>query len=199
MGTEVRNVPEAAALDAGEASIGRYLARQRELRGITLEELATRTKIPIRSLARLESGAFDQKPDGFARGFVRTVALALGLDADEAVTRLLAEPVPDAAAAGEGGRSGIAIALLVVAALLIALVLWLRGGDPAPATAAAGSSRAEWVLRSDPVRSLAAAEGELSAASAATPDTARAEAGGAGPAPAAQAPLPLPLEAPATP
>lgn len=160
MGTEVRGVPETAPLDAGEASIGRYLARQRELRGITLEELSTRTKIPIRSLLRLESGAFDQKPDGFARGFVRTVALALGLDADEAVTRLLAEPVPETAGPGGGHRFGLAIALLVAAALLGSLVFWRRGEAPAPAAPAAGAPRAEWVLRPDPVRSLAASEAD---------------------------------------
>ncbi len=158
MGTEVRGVLEAAAVDAGEASIGRYLARQRELRGITLEELSTRTKIPIRSLARLESGAFDEKPDGFARGFVRTVALALGLDADEAVTRLLAEPIPDAGRAGLGGRVGFALALVALAALVAALGIWRRSQEPPPAAPAARGESEGWVLRPDPVRSLAAGE-----------------------------------------
>jgi transcriptional regulator with XRE-family HTH domain len=77
---------------APEVSIGDYLARQRRLRGVSLDELASLTKIPRRSLTRLEDGAFDQQADGFARGFVRTVAEALGLDAEEAVMRLLGEP-----------------------------------------------------------------------------------------------------------
>ena len=76
-------------------SIGRYLAQQRVLRGISVDELAHLTKIPRRSIERLESGAFDRAPDGFARGFVRTVAAALGLDPDDAVARLLAEPPDD--------------------------------------------------------------------------------------------------------
>ena len=46
------------------------------------------TRIPIRSLARLEAGVFDAEPDGFARGFVRTVAIALGLPPDETVARM---------------------------------------------------------------------------------------------------------------
>ena len=40
-------------------SVGRYLASQREMRGITLEELAARTRIPGRNLERLESGSLD--------------------------------------------------------------------------------------------------------------------------------------------
>jgi len=76
-------------------SIGRYLAQQRVLREISVQELASLTKIPLRSIERLEAGAFDREPDGFARGFVRTVAVALGLDPDDAVTRLLAEPPDD--------------------------------------------------------------------------------------------------------
>src|SRR5262249_1813240 len=73
-------------------SVGQYLANQRRLRRISLEELAERTRIPRRNLERLESGAFDSAVDGFTRGFVRTVAEALGLDADEAVMRLVGEP-----------------------------------------------------------------------------------------------------------
>jgi transcriptional regulator with XRE-family HTH domain len=76
----------------GAASIGRYLARQRRLRGVSLEDLVELTRIPKRSLERLEDGAFDDQADGFSRGFVRTVAEALGLDAEDAVMRLLGEP-----------------------------------------------------------------------------------------------------------
>ena len=39
--------------------MGQYLANQRRLRRITLEELAERTRIPRRNLERLESGALD--------------------------------------------------------------------------------------------------------------------------------------------
>jgi transcriptional regulator with XRE-family HTH domain len=82
----------ADAGDAEDTSVGRYLARQRRLRGVSLEDLASATRIPRRSLERLESGAFDRQSDGFARGFVRTVAQALGLDVEDAVMRLLGEP-----------------------------------------------------------------------------------------------------------
>jgi transcriptional regulator with XRE-family HTH domain len=81
--------------EEGARSVGQYLASQRKLRRISLEELSERTRIPRRNLERLESGAFDAAADGFARGFVRTVAEALGLDANEAVMRLSDEPRAD--------------------------------------------------------------------------------------------------------
>ncbi|HPG28255.1 MAG TPA: helix-turn-helix domain-containing protein, partial [Myxococcota bacterium] len=78
---------EASALDPAQTfedrPIGEYLRRQRLLRGMSTEELAALTRIPLRSLERLESGHFDGETDGFVRGFVRTVATALGLDADD--------------------------------------------------------------------------------------------------------------------
>jgi len=73
--------------------IGAYLAGQRKLRGISRQDLADLTRIPIRSLERLEGGLFDNIDDGFVRGFVRTVSTALGLDPDESLTRMLPEPV----------------------------------------------------------------------------------------------------------
>jgi hypothetical protein len=92
-----RGVSEDARVASRERAepIGAYLARQRVLRGITLEGLAETTRIPVRSLARLEAGVFDAAPDGFARGFVRTVALALGLPPDETVARMLPEADAD--------------------------------------------------------------------------------------------------------
>ncbi len=122
MGKEVRGIPEDPTL----GSAGRYLAGQRLLRGISLDDLAVLTKIPRRSLERLEAGAFDHVADGFSRGFVRAVAEALGLDPDEAVLRLLAEP-PDEDAAGirAAARHRFAMGLgLAVALAAVLLALW---------------------------------------------------------------------------
>lgn len=84
------DVSEAVAPAATRTfSIGTYLSEQRRLRGLSLEELESVTRIPRRSLARLESGAFDRQRDAFARGFVRTVALAIGLDPGDTLVRML--------------------------------------------------------------------------------------------------------------
>ena len=158
MGEEVRGVPEAAAVaDGAEGSVGRYLAAQRRLRNISLDELATLTKIPRRSLERLEAGLFDDMPDGFARGFVRTVARALGLDSEDAVMRLMREPPEDAAEAG--GRPPLeqktmfARAAVLAGIVLLALALWkLAAAWLAPVEAPVSRDA---ILRHDPVRALA--------------------------------------------
>jgi cytoskeletal protein RodZ len=157
MGEEVRGVPEAAAVAEGaEGSVGRYLAGQRRLRNISLDELATLTKIPRRSLERLEAGLFDDVPDGFARGFVRTVAEALGLDSEEAVMRLMREPPEDAAEAK--GRppfeqkTMFARAAVLAGIVLLALALWkLVAAWLAPVEAPVTR---DVILRHDPVRAL---------------------------------------------
>lgn len=90
MGEAERGVSRPAAV-ADPIRIGAYLARERRLRRITLDELAAATRVPRRSLERLEAGAYDESPDGFARGFVRTVALALGLRPQDTLARMLPE------------------------------------------------------------------------------------------------------------
>jgi len=160
MGQEVRGKPAASALTGDpEHSIGAYLARQRELRGISLDELATLTRIPRRSLERLESGVFDRAPDGFVRGFVRTVAAALGLDPEQAVMRLLCEPAAEAV--GASGRAPWAspaahwIALALAGALVAIVVAWLAASlRERPDRLRAD----EVVMRRDPVRELAVEE-----------------------------------------
>jgi len=66
-------------------SFGERLKKEREKRGMTLEEVSAATKIGVRSLKALEQEKFDLLPGGiFNRGFVRSYAKHLGLD-DEVV------------------------------------------------------------------------------------------------------------------
>jgi cytoskeletal protein RodZ len=66
---------------------GDKLRRERELRGVTLDEIAEATKIGTRSLRALEEERFDQLPGGiFNKGFVRAYARFLGLDEEQAVS-----------------------------------------------------------------------------------------------------------------
>lgn len=63
------------------ASIGQELKRERELRGISLKEIADFTKINIRFLRALEEDRLDILPEQFfTRGIIRTYAKYLGLD-----------------------------------------------------------------------------------------------------------------------
>ena len=67
-------------------TFGDKLRRERELRGVTLEEIAEATKIGTRSLKALEDEHFEQLPGGiFNKGFVKAYAKFLGLDEEQAV------------------------------------------------------------------------------------------------------------------
>jgi len=140
--------------------IGEYLRRQRILRGMSIEELASITRIPLRSLERLESGQFDGETDGFIRGFVRTVAVALGLDADDAISRMLREPAPGAWEHDSSDRS-LKQGLVALALLLILGVTFfvLRAGWNVLLGEASTAGAREVVLWHDPVRALAEATG----------------------------------------
>jgi cytoskeletal protein RodZ len=120
-------------------------------------ELAELTKIPTRSIERMEAGAFDGNPDGFVRGFVRTIAVGLGLDPEEAVMRMLGEPADLAEAAGGSAhrfdRRLVAITALLAATLSLGLAIW--GWASRAPSAPADDETPKVVYRRDAVRALA--------------------------------------------
>lgn len=124
-------------------SIGTWLRREREVRGVSLEEVADATRIPVQSLASIEDGRFDELPgEVFVKGFLRSYARAVGIRADEVLARYGIEvrardvkpvavrasiPTPD-----RGRRFGLAIALVVfgiLATLAISFLLRPRTQD----------------------------------------------------------------------
>jgi len=67
-------------------TFGPRLRSERERRGITLETIATVTKVSVDLWEGLERNEFSRWPSGiFARAFVRDYAKAVGLDSDEVV------------------------------------------------------------------------------------------------------------------
>jgi cytoskeleton protein RodZ len=67
-------------------TFGESLKREREMRGVTLEEISAATRIATRFLRAIENEQWDQLPGGvFNRGFVRAVARYLGLDEESTV------------------------------------------------------------------------------------------------------------------
>ncbi|HEY6465935.1 MAG TPA: helix-turn-helix transcriptional regulator [Candidatus Acidoferrales bacterium] len=71
---------------------GEHLKRERELRGVTLEEVAAATRISPRFLEALENEQWDRLPGGaFNRGFIRSVARYLGLDEENMVAEYALE------------------------------------------------------------------------------------------------------------
>jgi cytoskeletal protein RodZ len=71
-------------------SIGDFFKQVRETKGLTLDEVASKTRIRTDFVKALEEGNFAKLPDQvFARGFVRSYARSLGLDEDDAIHRFI--------------------------------------------------------------------------------------------------------------
>ena len=61
--------------------LGEFLRRERELRHISLDDVAEHTKLSRRYLEAIEEGRYDRLPgETFARGFIRSYAQSVGLD-----------------------------------------------------------------------------------------------------------------------
>ena len=58
-----------------KGTFGDHLKREREMRGVTLDEISAATRIATRFLTAIENEQWEQLPGGvFNRGFVRAVA-----------------------------------------------------------------------------------------------------------------------------
>lgn len=78
-------------------SIGQYLRKERELREISLKEIAHQTKISPFHLRALETDNFSVFPgEAFIRGFLHNYAACIGLDANDIVNRYLDQLHPSA-------------------------------------------------------------------------------------------------------
>ncbi|HMF90033.1 MAG TPA: helix-turn-helix domain-containing protein [Candidatus Angelobacter sp.] len=146
-------------------AFGERLRREREMRGITLDEISESTKISRRHLESLEREDFDALPGGiFNKGFVRAYARYLGLDEDQAVvdySSASAEqpPPPDQFPLEvhekpnremNPRRSSVPLVLALLALLVVLAVFWARNrghrseapANAAPPVAAADSQQA---------------------------------------------------------
>jgi len=84
------SAPEARGQD--QSGAGALLRAAREAQGLSLGDIATRTRIPIRQLEVIEAGAFASLPSRtYALGFARTYARAVGLSEAEVTAAVRAE------------------------------------------------------------------------------------------------------------
>jgi len=122
-------------------SFGERLRREREMRGVTLDEISSSTKIARRHLEALESENFDSLPGGvFNRGFVRAYARFLGIDEEQAVADYVAasgelsqaEPAfpleipPESKAKLNPRRSSLPLLLALLALVIVLAIFWSR-------------------------------------------------------------------------
>ena len=118
--------------DSGEVGFGEELRRNRLVREVSLESIASATKISKRHLEALERGDFSRLPAPvFTRGFIRAYAGYLGLDPEEMVNAYLsdavnASPRVDPRSEGVVSRPR-SLAILPVAAVVLGVGVVLAG------------------------------------------------------------------------
>ena len=175
------------------SAFGENLRREREMRGVSLEEISSATKISIRFLEAIEREDFSKLPGGiFSRSFIRSYARYLGLDEERAVAeyQLAAHPQVDfdlhrmpagSARAGRPPSRTPLIATLVAVALFVGGYVLFRysrrtaeaPAPPPPAPQATAKPAAPPVVLAPPT------SGEATAVPGANPSVGQVTPGGA--------------------
>lgn len=132
-----------------ETGLGATLREARGRRKLDLAEVEAAIKIRVRYLQAMENEEWDALPgDAYARGFIRTYAIYLGLDGERLAdeyrrsvgapgserTPKRVEPVPTSARGGGKPRIPARLLAVTVTLVLVALVIaiGLAGGDDEP-------------------------------------------------------------------
>ncbi len=147
-----------------KSNFGETLKREREMRGVSLEEVANATRISTRNLEALENERWDQLPGGvFNRGFIRSISRFLGLDEDNLVAEyvIATDDQPQLAVWADKSppkRASLlpAVALATGALLVLAAVFFLWRDWPLLKAVFSGERPAATTVQSLPVPPVAA-------------------------------------------
>jgi cytoskeletal protein RodZ len=120
---------------------GKYLSQQRELRGLSLEEVSRVTKLSPSLISALEEGQFERLPPRvFVLNYIRAYATVIGLAPDEAVLRYeevdkaTPEPAPAVLERERRRRAWMALSVLLLVVLCVGayVALMMAGKAPSP-------------------------------------------------------------------
>jgi cytoskeletal protein RodZ len=120
---------------------GKYLSQQRELRGLSREDVAQATKIPPSLISALEAGQVERLPSRiFVVNYIKAYAQVIGLSPEEALLRYdevdKATPSPTPAALERERRKrayiGLGLFLAVAAVGGVYAFLVFSGKVPPP-------------------------------------------------------------------
>jgi cytoskeletal protein RodZ len=109
-----------------KGNFGEALRREREMRGVSLEEVSNATRISTRFLLALENEQWHELPGGvFNRGFVRSVSRFLGLDEDALIAEyaLVTNDKPELAVWATGEKPRSSVVPIVLALIVLALAV----------------------------------------------------------------------------
>ena len=109
---------------------GAYLKSERELRGVTIDEVSSKTKIHTRYLHALENNQFEKLPgEVFINGFIRSIAKVIGANENEllsAYSDIIKEPSNDVEILSTTGKEKYKLDIKFI--LLISLIILFFGG-----------------------------------------------------------------------
>jgi cytoskeletal protein RodZ len=115
------------------SDFGRFLSQQRELRGLSRDEVAKATRIPPTLIAALEDGQSERLPERvFVVNYIRSYATTVGLEPDEVLNRFheipgTLPPTEQSPKVLEQARrkSALFVAMVVGAVVVLAMIaLW---------------------------------------------------------------------------
>jgi cytoskeleton protein RodZ len=125
--------------EATKPDFGSRMKRSREERGVSLRKIADATKISVSFLEALERNDISRLPGGiFSRAFVRSYAIEIGVDPEQAVRDFIVQFPDDSVTAGSphvaqhdyetemarSRRSPASIIAVVAVSVLIGVILF---------------------------------------------------------------------------
>jgi cytoskeletal protein RodZ len=120
---------------ASTSPFGEHLRREREMRGVSLAEISSATRISTKFLEAIENGKWDELPGGaFNRGYIRSTSRYLGLDEDGMVAEYALETkgngtrqatLPSPPVPRVSRRWAVRIAAIACAIILFITLAWL--------------------------------------------------------------------------
>jgi cytoskeleton protein RodZ len=128
-----------AMVEAIKPDFGTRMKRSREDRGVSLRQIADATKISVGSLEALERNDISRLPGGiFSRAFVRSYAIEIGVDPEQAVRDFIVQFPDDSVTAGSphvprdyeaemassGRPSGAMLIAMVAVTLVVGVILF---------------------------------------------------------------------------
>lgn len=151
--------------ESGKQGLARWLSAGRVTKGLSIDDVSRITKIPSRTIQRLESGNHEGLPaEVFVKGFVRSFARAVGLDENEALLRYSGCGASPGVAPGATPERTVTRDRETLAVPALAMISHVA--DLAPLTAAALGTGPSDVVNAEPMLLGAVPQSSISTSTA---------------------------------
>ena len=138
MAQETSDMNEPVLHPAPAEGFGAALKRAREAQGISIGDMAARSRLSVQQVRALESERTAELPEPvYVRAFIRGVASVLGLEPDPLVADYTArygaasvgvlpdhDPAKETVVRASGRRTGLKAAVVAIAAVLVCAAGW---------------------------------------------------------------------------